>query len=287
MAIQFSGVTPINITFSSTGARSQLLTQFQNQLTTAGWSVISGGGTGNLVMESATTPQGIKIRVNAIDPGSGNCVQFKITDNTTLVGPVTMFLLPVNGSLFRLWANPYQFFYFLSGTDMSKPRSFVCGGVPWIPFFVQNIITTPYAGWLHGNGSTDTDTMDLGASLRTRFTADRLKNYSAIWNGVTFGVAGTFSVFGLLVQTALTPIDDIWEDGTFTLFETVLVWESVSFPTPVRHGLLWDACMTTKALDSELRRTFGNATWMNITHDNGISGAIGRGCLMLCVAPPP
>lgn len=266
MAIQLSGATPRDFSFSSSGTRAELVTNFQNELTAAGWHVISGGGTGDVVMESATTPQGLKIRVEAIDPGSGNCVQFKLRDNGGLVGPVTIFLLPVGGATFRLWSNPYQFFYYLSGTDMTKQRALVCGGVPWVPPFIQDILSIPYTGWLHGNGASDTDTRTLTGTFRKTVTVSTIVNYSAIWNGVTFGVANAINVFGLVIQTGLTNLDDLWEDGTFTIFEPVLCWQSSGFSSPVRHGQMWDAVLGTKPLDSEVRRTFGNMTWRMLTH---------------------
>jgi hypothetical protein len=281
MSIQLTGTVPIDFTFSSGGTRIELVSQFQTQLTAAGWTVISGGGSSDVIMESATTPQGVKIQVEAIDAG-GNCAQFKVRDGAALIGLTTMFLLPVNGSPFRIWANKYQFFYFLSGTNMGAQRSFVCGGVPWVPFFIQDTFTTSYAGWLHGNGASDTDTHDLNSCFRKVFTANAIRNYSAIWNGVAFGVNNTFNKFGLIVQTALTLFDDMWEEGTFTLFEPILVWESAL--GTVRHGQLWDAALTSKPLDSELRRTFGGITWRNVTHQN-TSTAGGRGCLMLLTPP--
>jgi hypothetical protein len=282
MSIQLTGVLPIDFTFTSAGTRAELVSNFQTQLVAAGWTVISGGGSGDVVLESAVTPQGIKIRVEALDPGSGNCAQFKIKDDASLVGPTTMFLLPVNGSVFRLWANKYQFFYFLTGTDMTKQRAFVCGGVPWIPFFIQDLLTNPYAGWLHGNGTSDGDTHGLSATFRKVFTANVVTNYSALWNGAALGNTNLANKFGLIVQYGLTSLDDMWEDGTFTLFEPILIWEGAL--GTVRHGQMWDAALTSKPLDSEIRRAFGGQTWRNITHQNTSPG---RGCLMLVVPPSP
>ena len=270
----------MDTTFVSNGTRGQLVSQFQTILTSAGWTVISGGGSADVIMESATTPQGLVIRMEAIDPGSGNCAQFKIRDNGILVGTQTIFLLPANGATFRLWANKYQFFYFLSGTDMTKQRAFVCGGVPWIPDFLKAVMSFPYGGWIHGSGSTDTDTRQLGNSLRKALWASVVNTYSAIWNSGVFGNASANN-FGLVVQTANTNLDDLWEDGTFTLFEPILIWGSNSFTGPVRHGQMWDAMLLTKPLDSEIKRSFANYTWRNITHQNGTTGNPGRGCLML------
>jgi hypothetical protein len=283
MSVQLSGSTPTDFTFTSDGTRAQLLTMFQAQLNIAGWTVISGGGTSHIIMESSITPQGLKIRVDVLDPGSGNCIQFKLKDNTTLVGPTTFFLLPVNGITFRLWANPYQFFYFLSGSVMTRQRAIVCGGVPWVPPFIEDFLSFSYNGWLHGNGTTDTDTTDLTSTFRSRFVASSIKSFSAIWNGVVFGNVGTINRFGLLVQSALTNLDDLWEDGTWTLFEPILVWDSANYAAPVRHGQMWDAVLLSKTLDSELRRTFGGLRWRNITHQNQLAGGVGRGSLLLVV----
>src|SRR4051812_47184678 len=77
MAIQYSG-TNYNSTFTcTTGTRQEIVTGLQTALTAAGWTVISGSGTGNVLMESATTPapQSLVMRVKLFDPGSGNCAQ--------------------------------------------------------------------------------------------------------------------------------------------------------------------------------------------------------------------
>lgn len=276
MAIQFSGSDPRDYTFVSAGTRDDLATQFRTQAIAVGWTSITSS-----ILETATTPQGLKIRVDVIDPGSGNCIQFKIRNNASLVGPWTIFLLPVGGETFRLWINKYQFFYFLSGSDMSRQRSFVCGGVPWVPDFIRDSMSNSYAGWLHGNGSTDTDTRNLGGTFRKLFVASSVLNYSALWNGTAFGSINTLGNFGLCAQTAGTAIDDMWDDGTFSLFEPILVFQSSNFTTAVRHGLLWDAALGSKPLDSELRRTFGDVTWRNITHQS--TSFPGRGSLFLKV----
>src|SRR5215470_9021370 len=103
MALQLSGDVPIDITFTSDGTRGQLYTQFVTNLTAIGWGTISAVGS-DTILESGLTPQGLKVRIEVIDPGSGNCIQFKIRDNTTLIGPQTIFLLPSSGNQFRLWA---------------------------------------------------------------------------------------------------------------------------------------------------------------------------------------
>lgn len=281
MALQLSGTDPVDVTFASNGTRGQLVSQFETVLTSAGWTVVSGGGSSDVILESATTPAGLKIRFEAIDPGAGNCAQFKIRDNTTLVGAVVIFLLPVNLANFRIWANKYQFFYFLSGTDMTKQRALVCGGVPWVPNFIKDIIAFPYIGWMHGNGTTDASATQLAQSFRKVLIVSAITNYSAIWNNALFSSSASTNVFGLVCQSANTNLDDLWEDGTFTLFEPILCWQSSNFSSPVRHGQLWDAALNSKVLDSEVKRSFANKTWRNITHQNGLAGGIGRGSLLL------
>jgi hypothetical protein len=284
MSIQVSGTDPLDQTFVSDGTRAQLVSQFQTVLDAAGWSVVSGGGSSDVIMESATTPQGLKIRMEAIDPGTGNCAQFKIRDSGIVVGTQTLFMKPVNSAAFRIWADKYQFFYFLSGGDTSAQRCFICGGTPWIPDFLMDNMAFPYGGWIHGNGATDTDTRGILNSLRNKFLISQLVDYSAIWNGAAFGSGSTTGVFGLVVQTGITNFDDLWEDGTFTMFEPIICWQSGSFTQPVRHGQLWDAVLTSKPLDSEVKRVIAGKTWRNVTHQNGTTGGTGRGSLMLLTA---
>ena len=80
MSVQYAGGTNVNTTFTCTvGTRREIVDGLVAALTTAGWSMVSGGGTGTVVMRSATTPTAsnvIDVRIH--DPGSGNCAQIRM-----------------------------------------------------------------------------------------------------------------------------------------------------------------------------------------------------------------
>lgn len=189
MAIQYAGGTIVNTTYTSDGTRGQMLTQITAALTAAGWSTISGGGTSDVLMESAVTPQGLKIRFRFFDPGTGNCIRVILRNNDlpTALASNAAYMLPTNGKIFRIIANKHQFFWFSSGAlYRATAREIVMGGVPYTWTFTTAIITSAYCGWMRFNGPDDTSTANLST-----------------WRD-TLGVLGGFSisVYGASIMNA-------------------------------------------------------------------------------------
>jgi hypothetical protein len=284
--IQFSNGNIINTTFISNGTRVQLVNQLESALNAAGWSAISGAGTSDWIYETVQTPTGQKIRVEGIDPGSGNCAQFKLRSgnpNNLVAGAA--FLLPVNGSSFRIWANMYQFFFYLMGVSSSSQRALVCGGVPYIwPFMSFTLSGSPWAGWMHANGFADTSTNQVLNTFRFNINnlSGAVQNYAAIWNEAI--VAGAVSGhFGLIGQGGTGTGDFQYEDGSWSMWEPILCWPggTADSSNMTRHGQLWDCAMIAKPYNSDDIRTIGGTTWMNITHQNGAVSSPSRGSILL------
>jgi hypothetical protein len=287
--IQFTGATIIDTSFVSNGTKIDLLNNLGTALDNAGWATISGAGTSDWIRETAVTPQGYKFRMEGQDLG-GATVSAKFTLRTdTLANTVSMYVLPTNSALYRIWANKYQFFLFKSGTTGGN-RDFLCATVPWMPDFVAEVGSPPWAAWMHGSGGSDTDntstfTNELRASLRSGI----LTKCAFIWNNILFGSAtNTAGLVGIIMETVNPPsptaVDDQWEDGTWLLKEPIICKpQGVSTSGQLtRLGQFWDSVVLAKPLDSEVKRTFAGHTWRNITHQ--YTGSAGqRGSLLLKV----
>ena len=179
MSTVFSGGTYVNNGSLDGSSKNNLIfagasgNNIQSALTTAGWSVVSGSGTNNLLMQSAQDPVTLnRGRVRFKDNG-GTCVQVTIenvsgsqvqTSSTTHGGN----LLPGASKVFRILASKYRFEIFTAGT--SQPREFVCAGILWIPAPYQGVITECI--YMQGNAISDTDTGTTRLSFRNSFSAN-------------------------------------------------------------------------------------------------------------------
>jgi hypothetical protein len=284
--IQFSGGTIVDTTFVASGTRRDLIDQWETAVVAAGWTAISGAGTADKTYETAATPAGFKIRVEAIDPGSGNCAQFKLRDNAALVTSA-LFLLPTASQLYRIWANKYQFFFFRSGTDMTLQRAFLGAGTLHLPdFMVDWMSGFPYQGWMHGVGGTDVDTTTLANTWRKApctGAGSSLVTNSHIWRN---SQAGSFRpIFFPVAHTTATGggsqlSADQWDDGTWWMAEPLMATYqgTASANITVFKGQLWDAVITGKPYDSETVRIIGGLKWRVLTHQAGPAVAIGSTC---------
>jgi hypothetical protein len=179
-SVLYSGGTIVNTTFTTTvGTRAEVVAGIETALTSAGWSTISGGGTGTVLMKSATTasPKSNSIRVRLNDPGSGNCAEVRIEDDSGTYASQNFYLLPAAGKVFRIIACQYNFFCFTP--QPSAAREFVCGGTLHIPEFLESV-TTGSLGWMQGNAASDSDT-----SIRYTFRT-RLGVYAAAFTGLAW-----------------------------------------------------------------------------------------------------
>ena len=182
MSIQYSGGTYVSTTFLG-DTKADIISALQTQLTNAGWSVVSGSGTTNLLMQTAqasgSNNQG---RVRFKDNG-GTCVQVTIenvsgsavqTQSTTHGGN----LMPGASTTYRI-----QFFCFVPGP--SAAGQFVCAGILYVPSFLQGVVTE--AIYMCSNAQNDSGT--LGACFRNSLSCTTCNatynpgNHASIVNG--------------------------------------------------------------------------------------------------------
>src|SRR4051812_29660661 len=108
MAIAYSGSSIQNTTFTPTSKQS-LINNIETVLLAAGWTTVSGHNTTTLIMQTATTPQGLNIQFKFKD-NAGTCVTFSLqnvlgtkvgTNSTTTGGQLN----PGTGLVYRMIAN--------------------------------------------------------------------------------------------------------------------------------------------------------------------------------------
>jgi len=289
-AIQYSGGTVVNTTFSNSSSptRLEIVTGLVTALNTAGWTTISG--TTDVILASATTPTATNlIYAEVLDPGSGNCAQVKIRDTTGLLISQAFFLLPGAGKTWHVIANQYNFAIFTAGG--SAPREFVMAGTLYIPTFLNGVIIG-YLGWIQGNGGDDSST-NQRASFKN-CTATRCSNsnqamWSAILNNTLFDYSSSQTIASMtLVHTLggnyqyLTPQQ--WHDGTYLVSDPLLAFGIVNiYDVPLIRGQIHNAIVISGGgFSQDATLTIDTHTWYVLTAPNtGSQGNWAAGQVLL------
>jgi hypothetical protein len=294
MSLRLSGGPYINQVFNSnTGSRTELVQNIAFYLTTnAGWTTISGGGTGDTVIQSAMTPESLQIRVRLFDPGSGNCARATLKNTGGSITSQAFYILPALNKKWRLVASPYQFFL---STPMAHVNwgEFLAAGVPALPSFLNGVTTS--CGWMNGNSPGDTG--GLIQSFRNGFTPGN-NNYYTMWSGFRNG--------NLLDRTALNdwyrsgdltltcPIPgrtgyteqlerwpsypgSRWVDGSAHCGDSLLIWSGTTSANDEGkiQGQLWDALSTQVVYPCDQLVNIGGHVGITITHQGAAYAAGG------------
>lgn len=176
--IRYSNGAIVDRLYTSDGTTGTTISQITTALFEAGWTLITGS-----VYESATTPGGFKIRVDVLDSG-GIAVQLRIQSDDFINHGFGdgAYIEPVVGRVFRVWANKYQCYHFMSGAGQTSQPSSVAFGVLWTPPFIfpltDTFVDTPiilftetstedcaqrvYGTWTFGPWGTDTEVRIYG-----------------------------------------------------------------------------------------------------------------------------
>lgn len=303
MAIQYSGGTNINTTFTcTTGTRQEIVTGLQNALTSAGWTIISGSGTANVLLESATTPspQSLVCRVQLQDPGSGNCAQIRFRNQGNTKAQANQHLLvPAVGKVYRVIACPYQFFCFASDS-LTVGRTYVAGGVPYLPSFLQGVITECI--WSQGNATNSDSSTTLYQTFRTSNWLGQdnaMANQWMLVNGNMQEVYGVFSggnrpgLQQLYIQQS-AQMQQMqsqwpgyrWHDGSLLTYEPLIGWGLTgSADENLIRGQLWDAAMISGQFVADQTTTFDSHNWWVVTNNVQWSNQTTFGATLVHVIP--
>jgi len=275
--IPYSGGTVVNTTFTTTtGTRLEIVAGLETQLVTAGWSVISGAGTGTVILKSATTtaPKSNSIRVRLFDPGSGNCAQIRIQDDSGTYVSQIFYLLPAASKVFRVVACKYNFF--VCTAQPSAAREIVCGGTLHIPDFLEGS-TTGSLGWMHGNAQSDVDTA-IGLSFRTRLTMNQNSDTAAYASSIRNNTVTNCTMNNNSANHTLLPSwytqstqGTQWSDGTFCTHEAILGFGSGSASaTNYWQGMIHNTMIVSKVFAGEDLSVvnYDSHAWVSFTHNN-------------------
>ena len=295
--IQYAGGTNVNTTFTTTvGTRQEIVTGVQTALTTAGWTVISGGGTGDVLMQSATTPTANnQIQARLYDPGAGSCAQVFIRNIAGTKVSAATYLLPAALKVFRVIANKYQAFVFTPGS--SAAREFVAFGVPYIPTFLHGVITAEF-GWIVGNAIVDTDTT-VRPAFRTILGGQSTAGsesacYGAILNTNLLNNCLVNNVVHVgAVRVQANPYNQLvtvntnayrWHDDSLNASEALVAWGLTLFSDESKiRGQLWDAIVISDPFAADTTITLDARSWFAITNSNAGTTVIARGTLFLVI----
>lgn len=122
MSLQKAGGTNIDNTVVPAAA-TNLVDHLETYLVSAGWSIISGTGTDAIKFESATTPEGMKIRILTGVSGSDMSLELRNAGETA-TGTAGCIRLTVDGSsTWRFMANKYGFVLFQDTTPVAYNAS--------------------------------------------------------------------------------------------------------------------------------------------------------------------
>lgn len=271
--IPYSGGTIVNTTFTTTvGTRQEIVTALETHLTTAGWTVISGSGTGTVVMKSATTaaPKSNSIRVRLLEVGSGNCAQVKIENDAGTLTSQAHYLLPSALKVFRIIACKYNFFVFNAATTTA--RSFLAAGTLHIPSHLEGL-TTADLGWIQGNGESDSDT-SIQVSFRT---VPYARWCSQIFNNALSNCQGTNGVHELSPPSSIgghynsnTLNNTRWSDDSIVTSEARLGFGATSGAECKLQGFIHNCLVATASYagDDVSVSSYDSHAWFAITQSN-------------------
>lgn len=285
MAIQYSGGTIINTTFTSDGTRRNLVDNLAAALASAGWSYISGSGTGDVLMQSATTPQGLYIRFRIFDPGTGNCAQITMKDVSGTLTSAIGYMLPTSGKQFRIVANKYQFFFFSTGSDnRSTAREIALGGTLWVPDFVFADLSPAFdLGWFGYTGVSDTTTTAIN-SFRL---APSMYYGSTIYKTQLVNHTNGIPLPGLvtLSGTGNASYPYRWQTDALPTFEALMTFSSTGATNGEQKivGAIWDAIQVAGPFVGESTITLDDRTWLAITDSNALTLNAGKSTLFVVV----
>lgn len=290
MSIQYPGGVIVNTTFAS-AVKTDIISNLQTQLGNAGWSVISGGGTTNLLMESVATPQGLKVRARIKD-NAGTCVQVSIESgvsgaaslNNTNAGAS---LIP--GFTYRIVACQYQFCIY-ANNNYANGRMFALVSCPYIIPPANNNLPTA-AGILIGDCTTDGNASQMsnprvGINLQA---VGMFANNAAIWganvmqnnnstNTNSSGCVGFFAPFALaglnnnIGNLASNHVRQFRSASNDTITADAILMSGLTLPSdqPQIWAQLWGAIIRYNSYAGDYTDSFDGHNW--VTPANNVTG---------------
>lgn len=295
MALQYSGGTIVHTTFTcTTGTRQEIVTGLQTALTSAGWTVTSGGGTGDVIMTSATTPQGLSMSVRLHDPGSGSLARVYARNAAgSIVATSHIPLLTAAGKVYRVNACQYQCFIYTEGSTAA--REFGAWGVLYIPSFLTSAITSCI--WSCSNTDTESNTtvrpsfrttlggLNTSGNEQQPYTFTSLNGNNVNLTGFNTYSRGMIRLVAPTGAIGVKPEDGYrWHDDSLQANEPLVAFGlSATTDEAKIRGQLWNACLLSQGYAPETTITLDGHNWTALTASNDGSGTYGipKGTLFL------
>jgi hypothetical protein len=298
MSIQYSGGPNVHYTFVGS-TKATIITAVQTQLVSCGWTVISGSGTTDVILQSVLTPQNLQLKMRVWDAG-GATVHFYIgnTSGSRGFGNDGNFIIPDSLDQYHIIAGPYQFFIF-NGSSIYYGNRFYACGTPYLPSFVSGL--TYECMWELSNSFYDNNRYTHGTSWRNWLTSsggagDEIQspvNQYLLWNGIDWSANGQAISFGgcsacgVLSLMAIAPARNeslpVWTNDQAMIYEPYITWGQSSYcdcNVKIR-GQLWDAAIVSSPLAADQIISFSTYNWWVLTDSNNRTGARLSGTLVL------
>lgn len=298
VATTYTGGTNVSASFV-TSTKANVRDNIETQLINAGWITISGSGTTNLLMQSATTPAGLRMRLRIRDNGN-TCLVLSLENITgsrqhassTNSGAQ---LNPGSSRNWRILANKYQMFLFEPGGNVN--RGFVGLGVPWIPTWLYGSIWECI--WMSNNAASDGDTTARGSlrgELGTR-SGNGTGNQQFICNGNYWEIANNtgddrIGLLNLLVmwqgcvisRNALTWYR--WHDDAAIITEPLIAFALIGYGSEEGkiRGQLWDSFISMEQYAVDTTTTVDGHNWWNVTNNQGGTNDLAHGSLFVATS---
>jgi hypothetical protein len=266
-----------SVTYSTIAADTRTILQnnVRDKLIAAGWTVVSGGGTIDTILQSASTPNGNFIQVRVVDPGSGSCCRFYIRNAIGTRVSSEYDLLPDVGKTYKIVAAKYHCFLFVPGACAA--REFLCFGTLWCPSFLNGVVVNEL-GFIHSNAHSDGDTATAlswrtvlyagwGEGANTR-TTGLCNNTLCDYN--LQGIRGSHMQFVISspVQTDYRSSAYKWADDTLLICEPLVSWGDDQNTDGKIRGQLFDALLVTEAFAYDTQINVDGHTWLAVTGNN-------------------
>ncbi len=262
MSVIYSGGTYVNTTFTPT-TKQDIVTALENALVAAGWAVISGSGTAAVELQSATTSQGLAVRVVIADlGGTTKCATVFLKHTSGSPSSNIAYLYP-SGVQYRIIASRYGF---LCQTDRcdTTAREHVMAGNLWAFPRTLPLVGATLAFLIRG-GETDTTTTGM-RTLRNTFEGDTAGNGTSgnswlvdalVYNG---GSNSIYNYGVALPSTLAIYSSDLWPDGGWFGTELVLTGAANRVGSKT-YGVVYDLAVSPYRMPFGATYSFDNHPW--------------------------